>query len=461
MKEIDKIRNDPRVTVRRTGDPDPDGVCVVHWMQHAQRGVDNPALDGAIRIGNALGKPVVSFFGPVPFYPNANLRHYHFLADAVADIADSLSERGVGFVFRPYPEHRLLRFCEEVRPCIVIGDEDPLRQPEEWRRRAAELLRVPLWTVDANVIVPTKLLEREQFAARTIRPRIHKLLPDFLLPAKAPSAKVPWKPHNKLRSAPMDPGFLHHWSLDRSVSPVQWKAGSAQALRVLSDFVRNRLRHYPQQHNHPETNGTSQLSPYLHFGHLSPLRVALEVKKSSAPPRTKQAFLEQLIVRRELAINFARFNPAYDSVECLEPWAQRTLAEHDKDKREVLYDENQLENAETHDPLWNAAQKQMVLTGWMHNYLRMYWAKKILEWSPSVAVAYQRAVWLNDRYELDGRDPNGYAGVAWAIVGKHDRAWSERKVYGKIRYMSYASTSRKFDSRKYIAQIEKLEKTSC
>jgi deoxyribodipyrimidine photo-lyase len=239
---------------------------------------------------------------------------------------------------------------------------------------------------------------------------------------------------------------------------VHWKAGSAQALRAMNDFVRNRLRHYPDSHNYPETDGTSRLSPYLHFGQLSPLRVALAVKNSSAPPRAKQAFLEQLIVRRELAINFVRFNPSYDSVECLEPWAQRSLAEHTKDKREVLYTEKQLENAETHDPLWNAAQKQMALSGWMHNYLRMYWAKKILEWSPSVAVAYQRAVWINDRYELDGRDPNGYAGIAWAIVGKHDRAWSERGVYGKIRYMSYAGTSQKFDSRKYIAQIEKLER---
>ena len=163
-------------------------------------------------------------------------------------------------------------------------------------------------------------------------------------------------------------------------------------------------------------------------------------------------------MRRELAVNFVRFNPSYDSLDCLEPWADRSLAEHAADRRQVIYSEQQLKNAETHDPLWNAAQKQMVLTGWMHNYLRMYWAKKILEWSPSTAVAYRRAVWLNDRYELDGRDPNGYAGIAWAIVGKHDRAWSDRPVFGKIRYMSFASTSRKFDSKKYIEQIASLER---
>jgi deoxyribodipyrimidine photo-lyase len=162
-------------------------------------------------------------------------------------------------------------------------------------------------------------------------------------------------------------------------------------------------------------------------------------------------------VRRELAINFVRFNPDYDSMECLEPWARRSLSEHVRDRRAVVYSEEQLEQGLTHDPLWNAAQKQMVLSGWMHNYLRMYWAKKILEWSPSVGAAYQRAVRLNDRYELDGRDPNGYAGIAWAIVGKHDRAWSRRPVYGKIRYMSLASTGRKFNSKRYIEQIAQLE----
>jgi len=199
--------------------------------------------------------------------------------------------------------------------------------------------------------------------------------------------------------------------------------------------------------------GTSHLSPYLHFGHLGPHNVALTIQRAKAPQAAKSAFLEQLIVRRELAVNFVRFNPAYDSLECLEPWADRTLAEHACDRRPIVYTEQQLENAATHDALWNAAQVQMVTTGWMHNYLRMYWAKKILEWSPSPQVAYQRAVFLNDRYELDGRDPNGYAGIAWALVGKHDRPWFNRPIFGNIRYMSQAGISRKFDAAKYIARF--------
>jgi deoxyribodipyrimidine photo-lyase len=458
MNPIEKLSQDERITVRRPGTPDPEGNCVVYWMQRAQRASDNLALDVAILVANELKKRVVVFFAPVPFYPRANLRHYRFLADAIPDIAHELEARGVGFVLRTYPAHSLLKFCREIRPAIVIGDENPMREPEQWRVKVATELRIPLWTVDADVVVPTKLLLKEQFAARTIRPRIHALLPQFLMQPKNPEAQVRWVAPPSLRSLSPGEDFIEGWKLDGAVHPVSgWKGGSRQALRVLREFVDKRLAEYPETRNHPEQNGTSHLSPYLHFGHIGPITVALAVERSDAPIRAKEAFLEQVIVRRELAINFVRFNPQYESMECLEPWAQRSLSEHARDMRTSVYSEDQLERGVTHDPLWNAAQKQMVLTGWMHNYLRMYWAKKILEWSPSVGAAYQRAVQLNDRYELDGRDPNGYAGIAWAIVGKHDRAWSERPVYGKIRYMSLASTGRKFDSRRYIEQIAQLE----
>ena len=457
MTAIERISADPRVTMRKPGPPNWEGRCIVYWMQRSQRVLDNPALDVAIKIGNELKRPVVAFFAPVPFYPNANLRHYRFLADGVADIAEGLAHRKVGFVFRAYPEHSLQKFCEEVDPCIVIGDENPMREPEEWRSRAAQQLHVPLWTVDSDVIVPTKMLEKEQYAARTIRPRIHRLLPEFLVRPKKSGAHVGWIAPNGLQSLSWREDFTKRWKLDRSVAPVaDFVGGAMQAQRALKKFLR-KLTQYPEQRNCPECEGTSRLSPYLHFGHIGPLTVALAVQGTGAPKRSKEAFLEQLIVRRELAINFVRFNPYYDSIECLEPWAQRTIGDHAKDHRPTLYSEGQLEQAETHDPLWNAAQKQMVLSGWMHNHLRMYWAKKVLEWSPSVAIAYQRAVWLNDRYELDGRDPNGYAGIAWALVGKHDRPWFERPIFGHVRYMSLASTSKKFDSKRYIEKVTALE----
>jgi deoxyribodipyrimidine photo-lyase len=447
------------VTVRRSGPPDAEGNCVVYWMQRTQRGRDNPALEVAIRIANELSKPVVVFFAPVPFYPNANFRHYCFLAGGIPDIAEDLAVRKVGFVLRAYPQHCVLKFCDEVRAAILIGDENPMREPEQWRVRVTQRIQVPFWTVDADVVVPSRLLDKEQYAARTIRPRIHRLLPKFLVPAEKIEARVPWVKPRRLHSLPLEEDFMAEWTIDRSVSPVNhWRGGSKAGRQLLNQFCRHGLKNYLKERNHPECEGTSRLSPYLHFGQISPVAAALAVQKSSAPEQAKQAFLEQLIVRRELSVNFVRFNPVYDSLECLEPWAERTIADHAADGRTITYNEDQLGNAETHDPLWNAAQKQMVLTGWMHNYMRMYWAKKILEWSPSLAVAYRHAVWLNDRYQLDGRDPNGYAGIAWAIVGKHDRAWSERPVFGKIRYMSFDSTSRKFDSRRYIEQIRNLEK---
>ncbi len=431
----------------------------MYWMQRAQRAVGNPALDAAIEIANALHKPVVAFLGLVPFYPHANLRHYQFLVAGLDDIATGLKARGVGFVLRRYPHHRLEQFCEEVHPAIVIGDENPLRDPERWRQELAGRLRTPLWTVDADVVVPSALLEKEQYAARTIRPRIHAQLPRFLKEIPDNIAHVPWNPKHHAQSLRPEADLLNGFPVDRTVQPVKgFIGGTQEALAVLKRFVRDRLKGYGEQRNKPELDGTSQLSPYLHFGHLSPVTVAVAVQKADAPQSDREAFLEELIVRRELAINFVRFNPRYDQLKGCEPWALRSLKVHSLDHRTHRYSERQLENAETRDPLWNAAQKQMVLTGWMHGYLRMYWAKKILEWSPAPGRAFEVAVRLNDRYELDGRDPNGYAGIAWAIGGKHDRAWGpERPVYGKVRYMSYESTSRKFDSRRYIANIMKLE----
>jgi deoxyribodipyrimidine photo-lyase len=427
-------------------------------MQRAQRAIDNPALDAAIEAANALRKPVVAFLGLVPFYPNANLRHYAFLAQGIPGLAQRLERRGVGFVFRRYPGHQLTGFCEEVRPSLVVGDENPLREPERWRLVLAERLRVPLWTVDADVIVPARLIGKEQYAARTIRPRIRAVLDEFLVPLGNPNPVTPWKPPRSLASHPLDGDLLEGLPIDRGVQPVSvFRGGTDEALRLLSRFVEHRLRGYAVNRNRPELEGTSQLSPYLHFGHVGPHTVALAVKNADAPRQDREAFLEELIVRRELATNFVRFNPRYDRLESCEPWALRTLKDHRRDEREFVYSQGQLENAETHDPLWNAAQMQMVASGWMHGYPRMYWAKKILEWTRSPEEAYQIAVYLNDRYELDGRDANGYAGIAWAIGGKHDRAWGpERPVYGKVRYMSYPSTSRKFDSRAYIRSVEAL-----
>ncbi len=460
MPSLEQLSSDPRVTVRRAGAPDPTGRCVVYWMQRAQRALDNPALDVAVEVADTLQQPVVIFFAPVPFYPHANLRHYAFLAQGIPDIAERARKRGIGFVLRRYPDHSLVKFCDEVKASLVIGDENPLREPRKWREAAAKKLSVPLWTVDADVLVPSRLLEKEQYAARIIRPRLQQRLEQFLAPPHNPRAKIAWEKPRGLHALPDDGSFdiTEDWKgLDRSVQPVDsFRGGTSEALRLLQDFVTHKLAHYPERHGKPEVDGTSRLSPYLHFGHIGPHTVALAVEQANAPRAAKDDFLDQLITWRELSINFVHFNPLYDSIESAPDWAHRTLAAHARDERPVTYSRQQLEQAETHDDLWNAAQRQMLHAGWMHNYMRMYWAKKILEWSVSPAVAYQTAVYLNDKYFLDGRDPNGYAGIAWAIAGKFDRPWFERPIFGTIRYMSGNAARKKFDAEKYIEQMAEL-----
>jgi deoxyribodipyrimidine photo-lyase len=449
MDALEGLANDARVVVRRKGVPDVNGRCIVYWMRRSMRGVDNPALDAAISAANALGKPIVVFFGLVPV-ANANLRHYSYLVQALGEIQQELHRKGVGFVLRRYPDHSIAKFCCEVGACLLVVDESPLRGTEQRLRRVVRQLRIPVWSVDADVVVPSKLIGSKQYAARVIRPKLAKLQKEFLVRPKNEKARTVWQ--SKVKGLACEDSCLNGLKIDRSVQAVKMKSGTNEALRLLQEFITKKLEQYPRLRNHPEVNGTSHLSPYLHFGQISPVRIAMEVENSTAPRVAKDAFLDQLITWRELAINFVRHNEQYDSIECAEPWAQRTLAQHAGDPRPVLYNERQLENAETYDHLWNAAQFQMVEHGWMHNYMRMYWAKKILEWTRSPAEAFQVAVRLNDKYEVDGRDPNGYAGIAWAIAGKLDRPWFDRPIFGQIRYMSGASTGKKFDSKRYIAQ---------
>jgi deoxyribodipyrimidine photo-lyase len=459
MRNLEHLTSDPRLTVRRPGAPAPKG-CVVYWMQRAQRALDNPALDVAVEAANILQQPVVIFFAPVPFYSHANLRHYAFLAQNTPDIAERARKRGIGFVLRRYPEHSLVKFCDEVNASLVVGDENPMREPNHWRELATKKLKLPLWTVDADVIVPSKLLEKEQYAARIIRPRLKRWLEQFLEPPSNLKAKVEWEKPRGMQSLP-DDGSLdltEHWKeLDRTVQPVDsFKGGTAEALKLLHEFVTHKLAHYPERHGKPEIDGTSRLSPYLHFGQIGPHTVVRAVEESKAPRAAKDDYLDQLITWRELSINFVHFNPLYDSIESAPDWAHRTLSQHAHDNRPEHYSREQLEHAETRDDLWNAAQQQMLHAGWMHNYMRMYWAKKILEWSSSPAVAYQAAVYLNDKYFLDGRDPNGYAGIAWSIAGKFDRPWFDRPIFGTIRYMSGNAARKKFDADRYIEQMAAL-----
>ena len=444
-----------RVTVRRGGKPPADGKCVVYWLQKAQRALDNPALEVAIACGNALALPVVAYFSVIPNYPNANLRHYHFLKQGLHDVAEGMAERGVGFVIRrPTDGDTLERFLEEVGAAVVVGDENVCREPERWRLALAKKLRIPFLTVDADVAVPSSIFGKAFVLLHHFRPRLHAELPAYLVPVTKIEAEHEWKRRVSSYSLAKDitEGFT---KLDRSVGPVDTFAGGTNAALVrLREFTETQLRDYDEQRNHPEARGTSQMSPYLHYGHISPITIALAVKDAEARGKASKEvcdkYLDELIGWRELAVLFCKYNPNYDNWECAEPWARKTLLAHAGDKRPWSYTLRQLEDAKTHDDLWNASQRQMVRDGWMHNYMRMYWAKKILEWSPDVATGFQWAVTLNDKYELDGRDANGYAGIAWAMVGKHDRPWFDRPVFGLVRYMSGESTGKKFDSKRYL-----------
>jgi deoxyribodipyrimidine photo-lyase len=471
-KELRELAQDARVTVRRGGAPalshaGRPAKCVVYWMQRAQRGRDNHALDKAIAVGDSLGLPVVAYFAGIKNFPHANLRHYHFLNQGLPDIEEDCAERGVGFVMRRAPHEDHLKFFADVDAAMVIGDENPMREPEKWRVRIAEQLKVPFWTVDADVVVPSKLLEKAQFSAAVARPRLYRALPEFLTPYRNLHAEVEWKKPHGLHADDVRADMTHGWTeFDRSVKPVEaWTGGHKAAVKRLHTFCNELLENYDKDRSRPEVDGSSKMSPYLHYGHIGPQTIALAVeaavKKAEGGHKTKlqaarDSYINELIVWRELSVNFVRYQAEYDSPECADNWAKETIAEHDHDEREVLYTTAQLEKAETYDELWNAAQIQMVRYGWMHNYLRMYWAKKIVEWTPNVGAAMKAAIYLNDKYELDGRDPGGYAGIAWSMLGKFDRTWFDRPIFGKRRYMSGGSTGKKFMSQLYIQQAYAL-----
>ena len=452
------LADNPRIQLRRNGALCPEGKCVVYWMQRAVRIHENPALDIAIDAANLLGLPVVVFFSVIHNYPNANLRHYHFLQQGLRDVEEDAAERGVGFILRCHPHNSLEKFLDEVQAAILIGDEDPCREPERWRRVLAHKLNLPYWTVDADVVVPSSAFGRDYFLLQHMRPHLKEQLPKFLVASRNPRPHHPWRKANSLAADSLTrditAGFKH---LDRTIKPVDtFTGGTRAALKHLHEFVNHRLKDYGENRNHPELQGTSRLSPYLHFGNIGPITIALAaqsaVEKNKASQAACDRFLEQVIAWRELSVLFVKYNPNYDNWDCAEPWARRTLIEHAADPRPYRYTFGQLERAETHDDLWNAAQREMVTTGWMHNYMRMYWAKMILEWAPDPPRAYEWAAILNDRYELDGRDPNGYAGIAWAIAGKHDRPWFNRPIFGLVRSMSAAATAKKFDATAYTEQ---------
>jgi deoxyribodipyrimidine photo-lyase len=423
---------------------------VVYWMSRDQRFLDNWALLYAIEKANSLNTPLFVVFALTNSFQGANERHYSFMLKGLSELMESLCGAGIGFyVLNGEPHETIPAFLGQVNASLLVSDFDPLKVKRSWKAIINERISISHVEVDAHNIVPCRLVSQKvEFGAYTLRPKINRLLNDFLTEFPLPELR------NKVQCEPVNWVQLEKWlSVDTSVKPIDWlEPGEKAGSEILNEFILSRLNGYSEKRNNPLLNGQSNLSPYLHFGQISAQRVAVEVAKANAPTEDKSAFLEELIVRRELSDNFCFYNPDYDSVMGFHAWATTSLLQHEKDEREFLYTLNEFENGLTHDALWNAAQSEMVHTGKMHGYLRMYWAKKILEWTTSPQQAMDFAIFLNDKYSIDGRDPNGYTGIAWSIGGIHDRAWSERPVYGKIRYMNYNGCKRKFDVSGYITK---------
>jgi deoxyribodipyrimidine photo-lyase len=437
-----------------------DGRYVLYWMQASQRAECNHALEYAVGAANERNLPVIVAFGLTGQFPEANLRHYSFMLEGLEEVRKGLQRRGIRFVLmRRSPELAATEMAREA--ALVVADRGYLRIQRRWRNHVARNAPCAVIQVESDAVVPVETASpKEEYTAGTLRPKLLRILRDYLVPL----AERALRKDSLSLSLDVDdekdfPTLPGRMTIDRTVGAVKSvRGGAVRGTALLEEFIAKKIRHYDDLRNDPGLDYSSHLSPYLHFGQISPLAVALRVSEERAvPAAAREAYLEQLIVRRELSLNFVYYNERYDEFESLPDWAKKTLAGHAGDRREYLYSLEQWERAGTHDPYWNAAQREMVLSGRMHNYMRMYWGKKLLEWSRTPAEAFRTALWLNNRYELDGRDPNGFAGVAWCF-GKHDRAWPERKIFGKIRYMNDAGLKRKFDMDAYLKKVAVLER---
>ena len=430
---------------------------LLYWMQSSVRVEHNLALTYAISRANDLNKPLVVFFGIAQDYPEANLRHYHFLLEGLREAKNALEEIRVKTVVSyQSPEKGIVELAKEA--CLTIVDKAYVKQLKRWYRFAAQNMDCPLIQVEDNVVVPVKEASvKEEYSAATLRSKISEKIHSFLTREEktSPNRDSLSLEINSLDLRDIDK-IISTLNIDKSVDKTQYfQGGTSKAIERLENFVLNKLPDYPELRNDPTLDYISNMSVFLHFGQISPIQIALRILAAKASDVSKEAYIEELIIRRELAINFVNYNEYYDSFEGLPNWAKLTLWQHKNDLREYVYTLEELENAKTHDPYWNAGQNEMRITGKMHGYMRMYWAKKLIEWINSPEIAFRTALSLNNKYELDGRDPNGYAGVAWCF-GKHDRAWKERGVFGKVRYMNANGLRRKFDADKYVEKVKQL-----
>ena len=435
---------------------------VLYWMDRDRRAHHNWALIAAINTAKEYESPLHVLYVIPDEFLNANTRTYDFMLKGLHETAQTLVDRNIHFhLILGEPSQEIPKFIQDNEITTMFTDFTPLRLPRKWRDELSETLQIPFYEVDTRNIIPCWITsEKEEYAARTIRPKIHKKMDEYLddlpnlmtYPHNQKVSKTIFKPDNIIQKLP----------LQKIPKADYYVPGESAAKRILHKFLEDRVKDYDDLRNDPNQDVLSDLSPYLHYGQISSQYIVIKSREYKAmKPQyavSIDSFIEELVVRRELTDNYCFYNPNYDNFAGFKDWAKKTLNEHRADKRDYLYTYEQFERAETHDDLWNAAQIQMLREGKMHGYMRMYWCKKILEWTKSPEEAQEIAIKLNDTYELDGRDPNGYVGIAWSIGGVHDRAWTEREVYGKIRYMNYNGAKRKFKVQEYIGKYNKHEK---
>lgn len=436
-----------------------EGSYVLYWMQASQRAEGNPALEYAIRRADEINRGVVVAFGLMAGYPDANARHFAFMLEGLAEVEDSLRRRGIRFAVRAgCPDEVALALAGDA--AMVVCDRGYLRHQRQWRRHVADKAKCEVVQVEGDVVVPVEAASgKAEYAARTIRPKIHRNWSDFLHEiATSEPQKSTLRLSFKDELDPTDPvALLKTLDVKRDVAPVaRFRGGTGEARRRLAHFLHYKLDSYEGARSEPAEAYVSELSPYLHFGQISPVEVALKVRAAkSAGEVGRASFLEELIVRRELACNFVQFTHDYDDYACLPGWVRKTLAEHADDPRPQRYTRAQLEAGQTEDRYWNAAMQEMRETGYMHNTMPMFWGKKIIEYCNTPEYAYSTALYLNNKYFLDGRDANSYANVGW-LFGLHDRPWQEREVFGKVRTMTAGGLDRKCRMARYLERVAKL-----
>ncbi len=435
------------------GRPARGGRFVLYWMQQSQRATGNHALEYAIQRANALGLPVRVGFGLTDGYPEATWRHFQFMVEGLIETAAALDARGIPFVLRHgSPPDVALALADGAAE--LICDRGYLRHQRQWRAEVAAAAPCPVTQVESDAVVPTAAAStRAEVGARTLRPRIARRLDEFLVRLKPTPLAARGGAAAARGVALDDPDtVLRGLRLDRSVAPVsRWfRGGTGEARKRLAAFTRDTLPRYASERSQPEAGAVSHLSMYLHFGQISPIDVALAVRDAGgATDESAAKFVEELIVRRELGINFVTTTEAYDGWSAVPAWARASLARHARDPRPAVYTRAEIEDAATADPYFNAAMREMRFTGYLHNQMRMYWGKKILEWTPEPEAAHATALALNNRHLLDGRDPSSFANVGW-IFGLHDRPWPERSVFGTVRSMTAGGLERKSDIAAYV-----------